>query len=121
MTTGAAVFCRSKQDFGTGYSSQSYLKRLPIDILKIDRSFVMDIEKDPDDQALVEAIVSMAAKLDIKVICEGAETRQQCDILANMGCRYIQGFYLARPMPEHEFLEFVSNKAYGDNLAQKAG
>lgn len=111
----------SLDDFGTGYSSLSYLKRLPIDILKIDRSFVMDIEKDPDDQALVEAIVSMAAKLDIKVICEGAETRQQCDILAAIGCRFIQGFYLARPMPQHEFLEFVSNKVYSESLAQKAG
>ena len=111
----------SLDDFGTGYSSLSYLKRLPIDILKIDRSFIMDLEKDPDDQTLVEAIISMAGKLDIKVVCEGAETRQQCDILAELGCRYIQGFYLGRPMPQHEFLEFVSSKAYEASLAQKAG
>ncbi|WP_305984856.1 EAL domain-containing protein [Roseibium sp. MMSF_3544] len=111
----------SLDDFGTGYSSLSYLKRLPIDILKIDRSFIMDLEKDPDDQALVEAIISMAGKLGVRVICEGAETRQQCDILAKLGCRLIQGFYLARPMPEHEFLEFVADKPYEENLARQAG
>lgn len=109
----------SLDDFGTGYSSLSYLKRLPIDTLKIDRSFIMDLDSDLDDQAMVEAIISMASKLDVEVVCEGAETRQQCDILSNLGCRLVQGFYLGRPMQEHEFFDFVARKPYETNLAQK--
>lgn len=109
----------SLDDFGTGYSSLSYLKRLPIDTLKIDRSFIMDIDSDLDDQAMVEAIISMAGKLDVEVVCEGAETRQQCDILTGLGCRLVQGFYLGRPMPEADFFEFVVRKPYETNLAKK--
>ncbi|MEM9631444.1 MAG: EAL domain-containing protein [Pseudomonadota bacterium] len=111
----------SLDDFGTGYSSLSYLKRLPIDILKIDRSFIMDLESDPDDHALVEAIISMAGKLDIEVVCEGAETREQCEILAELGCRLIQGFYLGKPMPAQDFYEFLAHKPFADSLAKKAG
>jgi diguanylate cyclase (GGDEF)-like protein/PAS domain S-box-containing protein len=111
----------SLDDFGTGYSSLSYLKRLPIDTLKIDRSFIMDLDSDLNDHAMVEAIISMAGKLDIEVVCEGAETRQQCDILTGLGCRLVQGFYLGRPMPEQEFFEYVSRKPYETNLAKKVG
>ncbi|MCV0425377.1 MAG: EAL domain-containing protein [Roseibium sp.] len=111
----------SLDDFGTGYSSLSYLKRLPIDILKIDRSFIMDLESDKDDHALVEAIISMASKLDIEVVGEGAESRQQCDVLADLGCRLIQGFYLGKPMPARDFREYVANKPYASELAQRAG
>ncbi|MDN3721543.1 EAL domain-containing protein [Roseibium salinum] len=81
----------SLDDFGTGYSSLSYLKRLPIDTLKIDRSFIMELERDADGQALVEAIVSMARSLEISVICEGAETAEQCDLISSFGCALIQG------------------------------
>ncbi|WP_428643670.1 EAL domain-containing protein [Roseibium sp.] len=111
----------SLDDFGTGYSSLGYLKRLPIDILKIDRSFILDLEDDPDDQAMVEAIISMAAKLDVEVVCEGAETREQCDILARLGCRLVQGYYLGEPMPEEDFFEFMVRKPFADNLAKRAG
>ncbi len=108
-------------DFGTGYSSLSYLKRLPIDILKVDRTFVSDLENDTDDQVLVEAILSMAGKLGVDVICEGAETRRQCDILVDLGCRKIQGFYFGKPMPEQEFFEFALNRPYANDFARRTG
>ncbi|MEP1932322.1 MAG: EAL domain-containing protein [Roseibium sp.] len=109
----------SLDDFGTGYSSLSYLKRLPIDTLKIDRSFIMDLENDADDQALVNAIVTMADTLSIGVICEGVETRQQNDILKEMGCRYIQGYYFGRPMPADAFFEFLIDKPYKTEAERK--
>lgn len=98
----------SLDDFGTGYSSLSYLKRLPIDILKIDRSFILDLEEDQDDQILIRAIRSMAASLGIEVICEGAETAPQCRILSDLGCQLIQGYHIARPMPGSEFIRFLT-------------
>ncbi len=111
----------SLDDFGTGYSSLSYLKQLPIDNLKIDRSFVSDLEHDTDDQALVEAIISMAAKLGVGVICEGAETLEQCEIIVQLGCKEIQGFYLGKPMPADAFLEFAHDKRFETRLAQQVG
>ena len=111
----------SLDDFGTGYSSLSYLKRLPIDILKIDRSFIRDLESDQHDLALIEAIISMASKLDIEVVGEGAETRRQCEILSELGCHLIQGFYLGKPMPEQEFRDFVARRPSSGERAQKAG
>ncbi|WP_161599763.1 putative bifunctional diguanylate cyclase/phosphodiesterase [Roseibium sediminis] len=98
----------SLDDFGTGYSSLSYLKRLPIDILKIDRSFILDLEEDQDDQILIRAIRSMAESLGIEVICEGAETAPQCRILSDLGCQLIQGYHIARPMPGSEFIRFLT-------------
>lgn len=106
----------SLDDFGTGYSSLSYLKRLPIDTLKIDRSFIMDIEEDEDGQALVSAIVTMAKALSIGVVCEGVETRKQNTILMRMGCREIQGFYFGKPMPQKDFLKFLANKPFKAEL-----
>lgn len=97
----------SLDDFGTGYSSLSYLKRLPVDTLKVDRSFVSGLEDDAGGQALVRAIVSMADSLGIRVICEGAETEAQCHILADMGCRHIQGFYFSKPLPAEDFVDFL--------------
>ena len=81
----------------------------------------MDLDSDPDDQAMVEAIISMAAKLDIDVVCEGAETRQQCDILVGLGCHQVQGFYLGKPMPPDAFFDFIEQKPYETNLAKKVG
>ncbi|QDG74754.1 EAL domain-containing protein [Labrenzia sp. PHM005] len=109
----------SLDDFGTGYSSLSYLKRLPIDTLKIDRSFIKDIETDKDDQALVNAIVTMAHALSIGVICEGVETRKQNTILMHMGCREIQGFYFGKPMPQDEFFEFLEEEPFKAELQLK--
>lgn len=95
-------------DFGTGYSAMAYLKKFPIDYLKIDRSFVRDIDTDSNDRAIAEAIVVMASKLGLEVIAEGVETMEQRDILAAVGCEYVQGYFYAKPMPEAEFLAYVS-------------
>ncbi|WP_051241788.1 EAL domain-containing protein [Stappia stellulata] len=100
----------SLDDFGTGYSSLSNLKRFPIDTLKIDRTFVRDLETNSDDRALIEAIVVMAARLDIQVIAEGAETDGQCRLLQSLGCTDIQGYYIARPMPAEEFEAYLDHE-----------
>jgi len=89
----------SIDDFGTGYSSLNYLKKLPIDSLKIDRSFVRDIPVDKDDTEIATTIISMAYGLGLGVIAEGIETREQYDFLMALGCERGQGFYLARPQP----------------------
>jgi EAL domain-containing protein (putative c-di-GMP-specific phosphodiesterase class I) len=85
-------------DFGTGYSGLAYLKRLPIDTVKIDQSFVRDLTVDPDDAAIVTAIVAMAVSLGVDVVAEGIETEEQLEQLKRLGCRRGQGYLLARPM-----------------------
>ncbi len=89
----------SLDDFGTGYSSLTYLKRFPIDTLKIDRSFVTGIPRDGNDCAIAGAIVSMAQRLGHRVIAEGVETQEQLDFLSNLGCQEIQGYYFSPPVP----------------------
>ena len=86
-------------DFGTGYSSLAYLRRFPIDGLKIDRRFIAAMDTSAADTTIVEAIVKMAAGLRIDVVAEGVETIEQADVLTRLGCVLGQGFYYARPMP----------------------
>jgi len=99
----------SVDDFGTGYSSLSYLKRFPIDILKIDQSFVADINTTNDDCVLVIAIIAMAHNLRLKVVAEGVETQAQLDFLQHHQCDFIQGFLLGKPMPAHDFRQLLKD------------
>ncbi|MBK8183571.1 MAG: EAL domain-containing protein [Candidatus Competibacteraceae bacterium] len=92
-------------DFGTGYSSLSCLKRFPIDQVKIDLSFVRDMVIDPNDRALVEAILALSRSLKLEVIAEGVESQEQLDLLRDMGCRYAQGYYFSPPVSLVEFPE----------------
>jgi len=98
----------SIDDFGTGYSSLSYLKKFDIDYLKIDQSFVRNLESDSNDVALCEAIIVMAHKLGLKVIAEGVETEQQRDLLSRAGCDYAQGYLYAKPMPPEAFEQWLT-------------
>ncbi|MCP4408850.1 MAG: EAL domain-containing protein [Gammaproteobacteria bacterium] len=97
----------SIDDFGTGYSSLAYLKRLPLDEIKIDRSFVCDITTDPSDANLVETIITMADHLGLEVVAEGVEAEEQLEFLREKGCRIFQGYYFSRPRSVEGFAELL--------------
>jgi EAL domain-containing protein (putative c-di-GMP-specific phosphodiesterase class I) len=97
-------------DFGKGYSSLSYLKRLPMDLLKIDRSFVAGFGQDPRDTTIAESIVSLAHALGLQVIGEGVENAEQLERLRSMGCDLAQGYHIARPLPAEEVESLLADR-----------
>ena len=103
-------------DFGTGYSCLSYLKRFPIDTLKIDQSFVREITSDPASAAIADAIIAMAQRLGLDVIAEGVETPEQCRLLRESGCRLMQGYLFARPVPAEDLTKLLRVGNLGKHL-----
>lgn len=100
----------SIDDFGTGYSSLAYLKNLPVDEVKIDRSFIMDMEKDSKSVAIVQAMITLGRQLDLYVVAEGVENLQTLNNLKSYGCDAIQGYYISKPLPAALILELITSK-----------
>jgi len=101
----------SIDDFGTGYSSLSYLRELPVHALKIDRSFITDLMDEPDSEAIVRSIIELARNLGLETVAEGVEDERVCDRLLSLGCDYVQGFAIARPMPARDMLRWLLSYA----------
>lgn len=106
----------SIDDFGTGHSSLSYLKRLPVDEIKIDRSFVMEMETSDNDAKIVHATVDLSHNLGLKVVAEGVETQGALNILKDLNCDYAQGYYLSRPVPADELIKWLAHSDYSCKL-----
>ncbi len=107
-------------DFGTGYSSLAYLKHFPMDRIKIDRSFVNDLETTPNDTAIVDAIIALGQRFGMSVVAEGVENRRQSGTLLERGCREMQGYYFARPMPADDLVRYFEAGAGGGPLSTLA-
>ncbi len=107
----------SIDDFGIGYSSLSYLRRLPVDEIKIDRSFVSNMDGDASDAAIVRSVIELAKSLGLDVVAEGVETRETWERLASFGCAFAQGYFLCRPLPGDEFLQWIVERGAGPSAA----
>jgi EAL domain-containing protein (putative c-di-GMP-specific phosphodiesterase class I) len=101
----------SIDDFGTGYSSLSYLRELPVHALKIDRSFITDLLDEPDSEAIVRSIIDLARNLGLETVAEGVEDERVSERLVGLGCDYVQGFAIARPMPARDMLRWLLSYA----------
>ena len=110
-------------DFGTGYSSLSYLQRLPVDVLKLDRSFIAHLGEQAQDAQIVAAVVHMAKALELAVVAEGVETPEQLAALQRLGCDLAQGYYFAKPMPADAMTALLelSRSSKGETKAAAAG
>jgi EAL domain-containing protein (putative c-di-GMP-specific phosphodiesterase class I) len=97
-------------DFGTGYSSLTYLRRFPVETLKIDRSFVAGIGRDHEDEAIVDMVLSLGRALGLQVVAEGVETADQLDRLRQLGCDLMQGYYYGKPMPPEKIEDFLRQR-----------
>jgi EAL domain-containing protein (putative c-di-GMP-specific phosphodiesterase class I) len=108
-----AGFSLSIDDFGTGYSSLAYLQKMRVAELKIDRSFVRDVVAGSDGAVLLESTIELGHRLGLAVVAEGAETAEEWALLVELGCDYVQGYFVARPMPVDEFLRWrVGNQPF---------
>jgi EAL domain-containing protein (putative c-di-GMP-specific phosphodiesterase class I) len=97
----------SLDDFGTGYSSLNYLRRFPVDSLKIDRSFIADVASDPSGASVVTSVIDIAHNLGLTAVAEGVETREQLVFLLGCGCDMFQGFLFSKPLPAEEFADLL--------------
>jgi EAL domain-containing protein (putative c-di-GMP-specific phosphodiesterase class I) len=100
-------------DFGTGYSSLAYLKRFPVDTLKIDRAFITDISSDNDDVAIVEAVLGLGKHFNMKVVAEGVEDEEQLVFLKDQGCDLAQGFFIGKPMDFNGYIDWLERWPHG--------
>ncbi len=103
--------CTSLDDFGTGYSSLGYLKRFPLKVLKIDQSFIQDIQVNKNSEAITRAVIAMARSLNLEVVAEGVEQVEQLEFLRSLGCAYVQGFFISHPLSELELSDVFEKQA----------
>ena len=110
----------SLDDFGTGYSSMAYLKLLPLDQLKIDRSFIRDLLADPNDAAIASIIIALSQSLGLSAVAEGVETTEQKRALVNMGCTLFQGYLFSVPLSVQDFEKYMANMTNAADTEQQA-
>jgi EAL domain-containing protein (putative c-di-GMP-specific phosphodiesterase class I) len=111
----------SIDDFGTGHSSLSLLKKLPVKELKIDKSFVLNMQDDPEDRKIAKAVIDLAHNFGMRVVAEGIETKQALNLLTEMGCDQGQGYYMAKPMPEKDIKKWLIESSWVNDTEKELG